>query len=95
MIRILCSYPRKDAMFRGSKFAPALLCVLAILIVGCGKTNSGAGPTPATADAEKVVNFYIWADYVAPDTLSSFEKLIASGSTLRISTRSPFRRLGY
>ena len=46
-------------MFRGSEFAPALFCVLAILIVGCGKTNSGAGPTPATADAEKVVNLYI------------------------------------
>jgi putrescine transport system substrate-binding protein len=71
MIRIFCGNPRKHAMSRGSDFSPALLCVLAIFIVGCGKTNSGA---PATDDAEKVVNLYIWADYVAPDTLSSFEK---------------------
>lgn len=61
-------------MSRGSDLLPALLCGLAIFIVGCGKTNLGAGLTPATGDAEKVVNLYIWADYVAPNTLSSFEK---------------------
>lgn len=61
-------------MLRESKVKAALLSVLAIFIVGCGKTNSGAAPSPVTTDDEKVVNLYIWADYVAPDTLSSFEK---------------------
>lgn len=41
-----------------------------IFIVSCGKTHSGAGPN---LPADNVVNLYIWADYLAPDTLSSFE----------------------
>jgi putrescine transport system substrate-binding protein len=57
-------------MLNGKQFALASLGVLGIILVSCGKT--GAGPPPS--EAEKVVNLYIWADYVAPDTLSSFEK---------------------
>jgi putrescine transport system substrate-binding protein len=58
----------------------ALGCALAL--GGCGhKGASGTGPAGAgdTADAAgkppaKVLNLYIWSDYLASDTLSNFEK---------------------
>ena len=53
---------------------PAALLISAALFTGCGKTNSGASPTPSTTNDEKVLNLYIWADYIAPDTISDFEK---------------------
>ena len=59
-------------MIRGKECTTALLLVLAILIVSCGKTNSGAGPTEPTVN--NVVNLYIWSDFLAPDTIASFEK---------------------
>jgi len=52
------------------------------LLIACGKTNSGADPSTAIPDA-KVVNLYIWADYLSPDTLSAFEK--QTGITVRVS----------
>jgi putrescine transport system substrate-binding protein len=51
----------------------AMLCAAASVIMGCGRTDSGA----------PVVNFYTWADYLAPDTLASFEK--QSGVKVRVS----------
>src|SRR5579859_1575056 len=50
--------------------APALLCT--ILAIGCSGPNSNA-PVEA-ARSNKVLNLFIWADDIAPDTLSSFEK---------------------
>jgi putrescine transport system substrate-binding protein len=56
-------------------------CVLALS--ACGDRKSGAGPVTAdkagaTADGAagtgKVLNLYIWSDYLAPNTLSDFEK---------------------
>jgi spermidine/putrescine-binding protein len=46
------------------------------LQIGCGKTNSEASSSHHTANGsdDKVVNLFIWADDIAPDTLSSFEK---------------------
>jgi putrescine transport system substrate-binding protein len=46
----------------------ALLCVVAPLLLSCGSSDPGA-PIP------KVLNLYIWSDYLAPDTIASFEKL--------------------
>jgi putrescine transport system substrate-binding protein len=45
-------------------------------LTGCHKPTSGtsAGQTPANAADDRVVNLYIWSDYLAPDTLSAFEK---------------------
>lgn len=47
----------------------ALGCVL--LIAGCG---SHKGAESADAGTGKVLNLYIWSDYLAQDTLSDFEK---------------------
>jgi putrescine transport system substrate-binding protein len=44
-----------------------------VLLTGCGRTDSGAKPTPRGDDM--ILNLYDWADDVAPDTISSFEKL--------------------
>jgi putrescine transport system substrate-binding protein len=59
---------------------------MAILVLGCAlvlgacgdrKAQSGAGPAPAPAAATaggKVLNLYIWSDYLASSTLPDFEK---------------------
>jgi spermidine/putrescine-binding protein len=52
-----------------------------MLVIGCGRTNSG-GQSGPPADTT-VLNLYDWADDVAPDTISSFEKL--SGIKVHIS----------
>ncbi len=49
-------------------------CCLLLSACGGGKPASEAHPG-ATADAAKVLNLYIWSDYLAPKTLSRFEKL--------------------
>ncbi|MGO9992219.1 MAG: polyamine ABC transporter substrate-binding protein [Steroidobacteraceae bacterium] len=54
-----------------------LLLFSACLTIGCSKQS----PRTSTAtdvtkdDNDKVLNLYIWADDIAPDTLSSFEQL--------------------
>ena len=62
-----------------------LLTVLAIALVSCGRSDSGARNAPSAAkhDDDKVLNLYIWANYIAPDTLSSFEKL--TGIKVRVA----------
>ena len=64
-------------MVRTKKFAVAMLCVWASLLISCGKSDSGARNSKSTGrtDNEKVLNFYNWSDYIAPDTIASFEKL--------------------
>ena len=58
----------------------ALGCVLVLSACGDRKSGSGSG-APGTADSAgaaaatgKVLNLYIWSDYLAADTLSNFEK---------------------
>lgn len=54
-------------------------------MISCGGRDSGARKTQASeknAD-DKVLNLYIWADYLGPDTVSSFEKL--TGITVHVS----------
>jgi putrescine transport system substrate-binding protein len=51
--------------------------VCALLLCACGGSKSGAGSAPKTGGAGaggKVLNLYIWSDYLAPNTLSDFEK---------------------
>jgi putrescine transport system substrate-binding protein len=46
-----------------------------LLLSACGGDKSGsAAPSGAAANAERVLNLYIWSDYLAPKTLSKFEK---------------------
>jgi putrescine transport system substrate-binding protein len=71
-------------MFRG-KPVRALACVFASLLAGCGGSDSAGSKRGASGeDAERGgVNVYIWADYLAPDTVASFEKL--TGIKVRVS----------
>jgi putrescine transport system substrate-binding protein len=64
-------------MTLGKISAMAMLCVSASLMISCSHPGSDAGNTPSAAkhDDDKVLNFYTWSDYIAPDTISSFEKL--------------------
>jgi flagellar basal body-associated protein FliL len=58
----------------------ALGCVFFLGACGGGKsgTSSGSGTegaaSQATAGGDKVLNLYIWSDYLAPNALSDFEK---------------------
>ena len=49
----------------------ALACVVGLS--GCGGKSAGDGAAKSAGGA-KVLNLYIWSDYLAPDTLSNFEK---------------------
>jgi spermidine/putrescine-binding protein len=64
-------------MTLGKISAMAMLCVSASLMISCSHSGSEAGNNPAAArhDDDKVLNFFTWSDYIAPDTISSFEKL--------------------
>ncbi len=50
----------------------ALACVLGLS--GCGGGNSAGDTAAKSSGGAKVLNLYIWSDYLAPDTLSNFEK---------------------
>ncbi|HEY2634043.1 MAG TPA: polyamine ABC transporter substrate-binding protein [Steroidobacteraceae bacterium] len=46
-----------------------------LLLSACGGDKSGSAAEPGgAANPEKVLNLYIWSDYLAPKTLSKFEK---------------------
>jgi putrescine transport system substrate-binding protein len=63
-------------MFRRKWFAMTMLCMAASLIISCGRSQSGARNTSSgeKSDDKKTLNLYIWTDYLAPDTIASFEK---------------------
>ncbi len=47
----------------------------ALLLSACGGGKSGSGTANGAAGGTgKVLNLYIWSDYLAPNTLSDFEK---------------------
>jgi putrescine transport system substrate-binding protein len=54
----------------------ALGCALAVSACGDRKSQSGAASAPGggPATAPKVLNLYIWSDYLAANTLPDFEK---------------------
>jgi putrescine transport system substrate-binding protein len=72
-------------MLRGGQFAAAALWASAFLMLSCGKPDPAArnGASGEKYGDEKTLNFYTWADYIAPDTIASFEKL--TGIKVRIS----------
>jgi putrescine transport system substrate-binding protein len=61
-------------MFNGRRAALlALGCIIALS--ACGGRKSGSdGASGPQAGGGKVLNLYIWSDYVAPNTLADFEK---------------------
>jgi putrescine transport system substrate-binding protein len=63
---------RKRRMFSVRRTAIlALACLLPLC--GCGGGGKSAG-TAAGGSGAKVLNLYIWSDYLAPNTLADFEK---------------------
>jgi putrescine transport system substrate-binding protein len=75
-------------MARRVLFQPGSLTggmLLAALLAACGsKPGPAAGIAAAAAPTEeKVLNLYIWNDYLAPDTLVNFEK--ATGIKVKVS----------
>jgi putrescine transport system substrate-binding protein len=63
-------------MRRGTWLAAAALCICASTLWGCGGPDPAARNTPKAGGADpQVLNLYIWADYLGPDTIASFEKL--------------------
>jgi len=50
----------------------ALACVFGLS--GCGGGKSAGDTAAKSGGGAKVLNLYIWSDYLAPDTLSNFEK---------------------
>jgi putrescine transport system substrate-binding protein len=52
----------------------AMLCLVASSVIGCDRPDSGTRSADKSHE-DKVVNLYFWSDYLAPDTLASFEKL--------------------
>jgi putrescine transport system substrate-binding protein len=64
-------------MRRISTLIVAIFCTSASLLISCGSPHSGsrnASSTPGDDD-DKILNLFIWSDYMAPDTVSGFEKL--------------------
>src|ERR1700684_1987238 len=49
----------------------ALGCLLGLS--ACGGQKSGSEAPATNAGSDKVLNLYIWSDYLAPNTLSDFE----------------------
>ncbi len=45
-----------------------------LLLCACGGGKSGSAAPSGGADNGRVLNLYIWSDYLAPKTLSKFEK---------------------
>ena len=60
-------------MFNGRRLGVLVLgCILGLS--ACGGHKSGSESATADAGSGKVLNLYIWSDYLAPNTLSDFEK---------------------
>jgi len=53
----------------------AALCVVASAVISCGRSDPQSHDSADKSPEDKVVNLYFWSDYLAPDTLASFEKL--------------------
>ena len=53
-----------------------MLFISILPMVSCNQPDSSAYKTASTAKPtdDNVVNFYTWTDYLAPDTISNFEK---------------------
>ena len=73
------------AMVRSNAWAMAIAGLAAYLLTGCGSPDSGTRNVGAVekSDDNKVLNFYTWADYLAPDTIASFEQ--STGIKVRVS----------
>jgi putrescine transport system substrate-binding protein len=51
-----------------------LALAFSLMLGGCGGGKPGAESAASSTGGSKVLNLYIWSDYLAPNTLSDFEK---------------------
>jgi putrescine transport system substrate-binding protein len=51
-----------------------ILALALLSMAGCGGGKSAPGDAAGKSGGAKVLNLYIWSDYLAPNTLSDFEK---------------------
>jgi putrescine transport system substrate-binding protein len=63
-------------MLRRSLFALAVLGVSTFLLLSCSSHDplTGKIPTLAKSGDDKVLNLFWWSDFLAPDTITNFEK---------------------
>lgn len=61
-------------------FAAVALFIATFLLQGCGR---GGAVQPGAGGDPQVVNLYIWADFLGPDTVTDFEK--QTGIKVRVS----------
>src|SRR5277367_5052294 len=54
-------------------FLKAMIFISILPMIGCNQTDSSAHKTASTTD-DNFVDFYTWNDYLAPDTISNFER---------------------
>jgi putrescine transport system substrate-binding protein len=72
-----CGMPATDMP---SVIRKLVVLVIFAAVAACTRSPNGATPTVASAadknkyDSEKVLNLASWADYIAPDTVTNFEK---------------------
>lgn len=62
-------------MLSGRRRFIATLCVVGSSVISCGRSDPGSPVTATNSSDDRVVNLYFWSDYLAPDTLASFERL--------------------
>jgi putrescine transport system substrate-binding protein len=72
-------------MLRGKLLEMTMLCASAFLVISCGSSDSDPRNTQSGVKSgdKGVLNLYIWTDYMAPDTIASFEK--KTGIKVRVS----------
>ena len=78
---VLHSFPKLRALATGVMFT-VVLAACGGKPEGAAASASGVAAAPGTAE-EKVLNLYIWNDYLADDTLANFEK--ATGIKVKVS----------
>jgi putrescine transport system substrate-binding protein len=75
-VRLFHLYVEDGTMLRDKLVLVAMLCVAASCIAGCGHPGSGTGNASSSPkrDDERVLNLFWWSDFLAPDTITNFEK---------------------
>jgi putrescine transport system substrate-binding protein len=73
------------SILRGNGCFTAALCAMAVSVIGCSgpDTSDNTSRVAAKSQDNNVVNLYIWADYLPPETVASFEKV--TGIKVRVS----------
>ena len=70
-------------MLLAKRHVIVMLCASASFLSSCGSHDSGKPQSGAKTEDKGVLNLFFWSDFLAPNTISSFEKL--TGIKVRIS----------